>query len=659
MSLSVAADPVADGRGMTSWVFTLKRWSAVWRHRRAGRPDAVVSSSGTTSAEWWLFLSRVCTRKRKPWVVAPDAETAFRLLDGWRWADDGLIGFGDLCRTGQGEQGDDGHGRDAERGQMVLSDRCCVIGHTLAPGRCVWVSVTNYLDCDLPGFAAAVNLDYPGRGDTGPAGATVQRDPDAAATVIDRYFSRLMAEYLRDGGGHWRTTAAQLSHQTWRRSYYTVPVLEHDDPAVASHEREGIYGGRAEAFYFGTVGDAPGDRPGELPGPSPVHPDRTDGPVYTFDVRSQYPALLRDKPFPVAFRRWERAVTVGQLESLCRTSGVIARVLIRTGEPDYPVRVGGERSGDRWDRDAGRADVGRRSARRVIFPTGEFWTVLPGPELQHALTRGRVVAVGAVARYALDTPFADYARALIDRRTAARDDGDPCREGLLKLLANSFAGKFAARPGGWRTVRGVVPLERWGEWSDIGDGSGEPVSYRSLAGVVQRYDRDDGRPAGVPSVFAYLTSYGRVQLLDIIRAAGVRGCVWCHTDGVTLTADGRERVRAAGLVGNGEPGRLRETGPVERLRQWGPNHFFADGEWTLSGFTAGSWHDTAGTVYDWQRDAVSTLIASRGAPSFTRRVRASQLSTVRDAGTVGPYGWAIPPRLTADGIEAVTVPDDD
>lgn len=644
---------------MTAWEYRLRSWAAVWRHRRPDRPDAVVSVSGTTAAQWWLFVARVATGRRKPWIVCPDAESAFRVLDGWGFSDSGIVGWGNLIAGdgGKGEQGEQGDA--AERCQLVLSDRCCVIGHTVSPGRAVWVSVTNYLDCDLPAFADAVNLDYDGTPDTGPAGATFQHDPTAAAAVVDAYFRRLMTDYLRDGGGHWRTTAAQLSHQTWRRSYYTVPVLENDDPAVAAAERDGIYGGRAEALYFGTVGDAPGARPGEMPGPSPVSSASMSGPLYTLDIRSQYPAILRDRPFPVAFRRWERDVSVGGLASMVRTAGVLARVRIRTGDADYPVRVGGGRSGDRRDADTGRDDVGRRHAKRVVFPTGEFWTWLYGPELAHALDRDRVTAVGTVARYALDAPFRDYAASLIDRRAAARDADDPCREGLLKLLANSFAGKFAARPGGWRTVTGIPHGDPWDEWTDIGDGSGEPVSYRVLSHVVQRYDRDDGRPAGVPSVFGYLTSYGRIQLLEIVRAAGPRGCVWCHTDGVTLTADGLDRVRAAGLIGTGEPGRLRETGPVERLRQWGPNHFFADGRYTLSGFTGGAWLDVAGTVYDWQRDTVSAVITSAGAASVGRRVRPSLLATHRTPGLIDPDGWIHPPRLFGDSLESWGVPDDD
>lgn len=657
MSLSVRAEPVADGKGRTSWVFRLNRWAAVWRHRRAGRPDAVRTGTGTTAAEWWLWIARVATAKRKPWVVCPDADAAFRALSGWEYARDGLVGWGHLTAGPSAGGGPAAAGPDAERCQLVISDRCTVIGHTLAPGRLVWVSVSNYLDCDLPAFAAAVGVDYDGAADVGPAGRSFQHDPATAADVTDRYFARLMADYLSDGGGHWRTTAAQLSHQTWRRSYCSVPVLEHDDAELSVAEREGIYGGRADAFYYGTVGDGPGERPGEMPGPEPVHPGRMPGPVYTLDIRSQYPALLRDKPFPTAFQKWERSVTPAGLASMVRTSGVLARVLIRTPAADYPVRLGGDVVLDKWNPDRGRGDVARRAERRTVYASGEYWTWLYGPELADALLHDRVARVGPVARYSLDTPFRDYAASLIDRRDAARAAGDPCREGLLKLLANSFAGKFAARPGGWRTVTGVAAGDDWGEWTDLGDGSGPPVSYRSLSGVVQRHEPDDGRPAGVPSVFGYLTSYGRVQLLEILRAAGPRGCVWCHTDGVTLTDEGLARVRAAGLIGTGGAGRLRETGPVERLRQWGPNHYFADGEWTLSGFSAGAWHDVTGTVYDWQRDTVSALIGARGSPDATRRVRPSRLTATRPAGFVDPEGWAAPLVLRNGDVVPWTAED--
>lgn len=616
------------------------------------------SATGTTAAEWWLWLASIATGRRRPWVVSPDAEAHFRALDGWGYSDSGIVGWGSLTAADDGDGDDDAGAEPAERCALVLSDRCTIIGHTLAPGRATWVSIGNYLACDLPAFAAAVGLAYDGAGDIGPAGTTYQRDPAAASAVIDRYFARLMAEYLADGGGHWRSTAAQLSHQTWRRSHYTHPVLEHDDPGVSAAEREAIYGGRAEAYYFGTVGDAPGVRPGEMPGPSPVSPAAMSGPVYTLDIRSQYPALLRDRAFPTCFRGWEKAVSVRQLAALTATVGVIARVEVETGQADYPVRVGGETGfgeGEVADR---RKDVGRKSQRRTVYPTGRFWTWLAGPELAHAVNHDRVRAVGPVARYAVDHCFRSYAASLIDRRDKARADDDPCREGLCKLLANAFAGKFAARPGGWRNVRGVPYVDPWDEWTDLGDGDTPPVSYRVLSGVVQRYDRDDGSPAGCPSVFAYLTSYGRVQLLEILRVAGDRGAVWCHTDGVTLTQSGYDRVRAAGLIGTGQAGRLRETGPVSRLRQWGPNHYFADGDWTLSGFANGAWHDATGTVYDWQRDTVSGLIAARGDPTASRRVRASSINTARQSGFIGPDGWYMPPTLRGGRFDRPYLPDE-
>lgn len=645
VSLSVAVATNRDRMRRTTFSFRLRRWSAVLRVRRSGRKERTVSGFGVDDESFWRWLSDNTPESSRPWVICPDAAAAFRLLGGWKRSDDGTIGWGNLVpRPADAAKG---NRRKDTRPKccMILSDATTILTHTFGPRRVTWVSAGNYLPCEIASFAASIGEFYPAELDTGPSGCSHQFDPDAAAGIVDRFFARVMRGYLDGGGGHWRATSAQLSHQTWRRSYYRVPVLEHDRADVARIERLGIYSGRAEAYFFGTVGDPPGSAPGEPAGPEPVSFAVESGPFHQVDVRSQYPAILRDCIFPVAFDRQEQSMSPQKLKSILECRCAVAVVEIQTPDADYPVRVGGIYRGGRRLVDQGQRNPEMRIPRRVIYPTGRFWTVLYGPELSHALARDRVTRVESVFTYRPGRPFAEYAAALIDQRDRARRSGDESLDILAKMLANSFAGKFASRPGGWRTEPKHRARHRWGTWSELNAETGEPESFRAIAGVSQKFVRKTDEPAGVPSIFGYLTSYGRVQIGEVIRTAGAGGVAWVHTDGAVLSGTGYNRILQAGLIGQGEAGRLRYLGTIGRIRVWSPTQYFCDGIWTLGGFSSGFQLLETGEIRDWRSHAVDQVIHSPESTDDEHSLRKSMLTRALHASSIGPFGWAIPVEL--------------
>ena len=600
--------------------------------------------SGDNADDFWTWIREIAPPESHPWIISPDAQFAFRLVNGWGESDAGRIGWGNLIEPNRNRGRSKSNAPKRPRCSLVLADRCTIITHTLGDSRLTWVSVGNYLDCDLPAFAASVGIEYVPHGDTGPCGESSQRNPDQAANVIDQYFAELMERYLSDGGGHWRATAAQLSHQTYRRSFCGGELLEHCEPDVYKIERDGLYGGRAEVYYWGTVGDPPGSREGEDAGPPPVHNSTIDGPIHLLDVRSQYPSLLASQSYPVRYLRRHDRCPVPILRQLNRDLRCLARVEIQTHEPAYPLRIGGEPVVSKY-RDGGHVNSdSRKSQTRTLFPTGRFWTTLCGPELQDAIDSDRVLRVGEVCEYAMGTPFRKYAEHLLRSRESARYTQDHCRESMLKLLANSFAGKFASKPGGWKTVSGKIPVEPWGEWTERNAESDEPVSYRSISGIVQRFEPQAEDVSGFPSVFAWLTSYGRLQMLRFLRSCGPHAVLWCHTDGLAVTDDGLRRLRDAGLIGDGQPGQLRIVGTASRVRLFGPSHYFVDGEWTLSGMSAGFFFGPGGSVRDYVRPTVSELIASSGCDQSPLAIRSSDLRKHRTGSVAGPFGWSIPPH---------------
>jgi hypothetical protein len=337
---------------------------------------------------------------------------------------------------------------------------------------------------------------------------------------------------------------------------------------------------------------------------------------------------------------------------------VISRVEIETSEPAYPLTIGGTvYQRNKIGKNRYKVDESK-TERRTVYPVGRFWTTLCGPELADALSLNRVVKVAETALYAAERPFASYAGAMIGLRNEARNQNDECREGLLKMLTNSFGGKMASRPGGWRTIRGKIPPNRWGEWTEVDFESKIARTFRSISGVTQEYVKETEDTSGFPSVFAYLTSYGRMQLLNIIRSAGRCNVIWCHTDGLSVTEDGYASLSRSGLIGSGDAGQLRVVGIVERARVFGPSHYFADGDWILSGFRGASFIDAVGTVIDWQRPQVSDLIARQGEPVATMHVRKSSLSSMLPSGHLMPDGFIRPLTVFNGEVQPPTVDDD-
>jgi hypothetical protein len=176
--------------------------------------------------------------------------------------------------------------------------------------------------------------------------------------------------------------------------------------------------------------------------------------------------------------------------------------------------------------------------------------------------------------------------------------------------------------------------------------------------VTQEYVRETEDTSGFPSVFAYLTSYGRIQLLNIIRAAGRQNVIWCHTDGLSVTRSGHESINRIGLIDDGNAGSLRTVGIVERARVFGPAHYFADGEWVLSGFHGASFVGPSGSVTDWQRPQISDLIASRGEAVAKMHARKSALNTKIPSGHLMPDGFMMPLTIVNGEVQPPTVDND-
>lgn len=565
-----------------------------------------------------------------------------------------MIGWGSLTSPRRKQSASRGQPPPREPCALILSDAVTIMTHTYNGGRVTWVSVGNYLKCDIAKMARAAGVECGPRLGSDAAGVAWQIDCRTDAIVIGEFFRTVMTRFMADDGGHWRTTAAQLSHQTYRRRFCGRDLVEHREPSAAKLERAAVFGARSELRYYGGIGKGINDPSSWYHKISSPHESTMAGPVYKFDVRSQYPAIMRDCKFPVALDRPIHDMSVDELHAVASYRCVIARVKIKTDLPIYPFRHKGHH---RIDKAIGYGKMRIQDdyiPTRIIYPVGEFWTDLCGPEIIEACKRGHIVAVGSGWEYRPGKPFEAYMNWLIDDRQNARDENDECRETMRKLQANSFAGKWASRGGKWVNCPDVIPAERWGEWHEIDADTVEPMHYRAISGVVQRYEKDDDEPKGFPSIFAYLTSYGRVQLWQLMESAGIDNVIWCNTDGLLVTKKGRDNLYKANAVGNGEAGRLRYEGEIHDFVGFTPRHYFADGQWTLAGTPAEAVMLPGGRFAAMQGGTLSDLLASPERTNVGYARRYVSLPTRPTDGSVNAQGWLVPAVV---GPKAPTMPE--
>jgi hypothetical protein len=314
--------------------------------------------------------------------------------------------------------------------------------------------------------------------------ARCQADTD----VLARAMCQLMDWWDSEQLGSWTLTGSAGGWNTWRhRTTHALPLIVPDEEQTRA-DRQAIYGGRREAFRHGTL---------------------TGGPWTLLDFASAYPTIAASKPLPAARQGNFSSLPVDSALLCGDTYGVIAECVVDVQAPRYPVRAGG----------------------RVIYPAGRFRTVLAGPELAEARSRGELVSVGAGYLHKLAPHMAEWA-AWVLRVTGDQDTGTPkvCKR-AVKHWGRAVIGKTAAK--GWQTR----PLETLGGtgWDYRPAWNAElqaPSHLVDICGVAAEVISTGDGDNAYPAILAWVESWTRVYLARLMDDIGYEHIVACDTDGV-------------------------------------------------------------------------------------------------------------------------------
>jgi hypothetical protein len=173
------------------------------------------------------------------------------------------------------------------------------------------------------------------------------RDVEILRLGMERYFRFLQDHDL----GRFRLSKASQAMAAYRHRFMAHKIYFHQDEQVRRLEREAYFGGRVECFELGKI---------------------QDGPFLYLDVNSMYPYVMRETAVPCRLIDYSSGFSREDFQEVLNRFGCVSRVVISTDQPIYPIRRN----------------------NKVIFPTGEFETVLCSPALREAVRRGHLLKIG-------------------------------------------------------------------------------------------------------------------------------------------------------------------------------------------------------------------------------------------------------------------------
>lgn len=305
---------------------------------------------------------------------------------------------------------------------------------------------------------------------------------------------RFMLDYVRfihaNNLGSFRRTLASQSLAAWRTRFMTKSLCIHNNEPVLALERKSYHGGRVECFRLGTL------------------PEQG---YYYLDVNSMYPYVMKNSNVPTRLMYQTGPGSIDKLKAYVQCHYVIAEVLIDTETPAYAVF----------------------KDNKLIFPTGQFRTILHQKELLYALQYGHVTAFLDGAIYKFGKIFSDYVDFFYKIKTDSKLSGNNSWYTIAKLLQNSLYGKLAQS--------GIHQEITYGEYEQkierfYGKKLGDK-DYESMVnwfGTRVKETKRGESTFSFPAAAGAVTANARMLLNAYIENAGRQNVLYCDTDSLIV-----------------------------------------------------------------------------------------------------------------------------
>lgn len=321
------------------------------------------------------------------------------------------------------------------------------------------------------------------------------RDTEILEKFILSYIQFIHSNQL----GSFRLTLASQSLAAWRTRFMRKTVHIHNNISALELERKSYHGGRTECFQIGTL-------PEQL--------------YYYLDVNSMYPYVMKTSVVPIKFMYGMTECSVEKLYLYLLAHYVIADVELNTKTNAYPLVFD----------------------NKLVFPTGNFRTVLHHKELSYAINRGDVLRVFSVSLYEYANIFGYYVDFFYELKKQSKENGNNSWYLLSKLMMNSLYGKMAQQGIIQEIVKG--PYERIIKRSE-GHAlhTFDYTSEINWFGTIIRESKQGESAYSFPACAGAITANARMLLQQYIECAEIKNVVYCDTDSLICTQRGYDNLK--------------------------------------------------------------------------------------------------------------------
>lgn len=417
------------------------------------------------------------------------------------------------------------------------------------------------------------------------------RDTEIVLRAIQEWIAWLRRNEL----GSLAISLAAQSMNAYRYRFMDHDIYIDDNDKARALERRSYFGGRVEAWQVSTPVDS----------------------VTSLDINSMYPYVMREESYPVKLNTVLKRATPAELQRWLKVKCAVADVTIRTDEPAYPLR----------------------EDDKLLFPVGEFRTVLTTPELKHALSARRVQAIHEVALYDHAPIFTSYMDTLYALRVEAMNAEDDTAVYFIKKMINSLYGKWAQR-GGHEEIIGYTDDLSLRVEREFDLDTREEYRIRYIGGVITRRSLDTESRQSFPAISSHVTAHGRMLLWRLMQQAGLEHVYYVDTDSLHVDAFGLWN-----LLDEIDPqrlGALKVEKCIARAIYYGPKDYYLDGAQKTKGVRAKATEVARG---EYEQDQFVSLrgacLRGHSGGPLVRRVR-KKLRRVYTKGTVDASGRVLP-----------------
>lgn len=340
--------------------------------------------------------------------------------------------------------------------------------------------------------------------------------------IVEKFVIKYIQFIHNNDLGKFSVSLASQALLTWRHRFITTSLYIHTNQEVLDIERSAYHGGRVEAYYIGNLHDET---------------------YYYLDINSMYPYVMSTSLLPNRLLSFTVSPSIQLLSLMQHDFYFIADVQLKARNNAYPVfptkPLSIKNTPVNNEKELDYSDI----HGYLVFPTGNYRTVLHHSELMHALEHNEITHIYSLMTYNKAIMFNDYVDFFYKQKQMATLAKDNSWRFISKLFLNTLYGKFGQTNVN-REFIGYTALD--GLWRVPIYNRDTHITKQRIAWfgeIIEEY-KDGEATYSFPAIAGAITAECRMLLYSIIKQAGKSNVFYADTDSVITNTTGYNNLKS-------------------------------------------------------------------------------------------------------------------